>query len=251
VTGSVRHLVTREQIQAGLQVTNWGSLAAPIVAEHALLLTLAAARNLSNWPRQGSESVSGLGHFETRTLFRKKIGIFGFGAIARALVDLLRPFQVEISVYSEGVPPDLIRLHHATPLATLPALFKSTEIVICCEALTTRTEGRIDSHLLNLLPLRAIFVNIGRGAIVREDDLAIAVQDRGLRVASDVFIKEPLAADSPFWNLRNVLISPHIGGPTDDACPECGRWAQENVARFTQSLPPIGLITPDVFDRST
>ncbi|WP_334319105.1 phosphoglycerate dehydrogenase [Termitidicoccus mucosus] len=253
VTGSVRHLVSRAQIEAGLHVTNWGAMVAPYVAEHALLLVLAALRNLPAWhpPRKAAEIQGGIGCFETKTLRGKRVGILGFGNIARTLVRLLSPFDADIVVFSEGVPPDLIKKHAARPARSLRDLFTHAEVFVCCESLTEATRGCIGRELLSLLPRHATFVNVGRGAIVREDELAAVANERGLRVASDVFAQEPLPDDAPPRSIAGLVASPHIGGPTDDACRNCGRWAVENVDRFLLGQLPVGLITPDMYDRAT
>jgi phosphoglycerate dehydrogenase-like enzyme len=253
VTGSVRHLVSRAQIEAGLHVTNWGAMVAPYVAEHALLLVLAALRNLPAWhpPCEAAVIQGGIGCFGTKTLRGKRVGIFGFGNIARALVRLLNPFDTDIVIFSEGVPHEFIKKHGARPAGSLRELFTHAEVFVCCESLTEATHGCIGRELLSLLPRHASFVNVGRGAIVREDELAAVASERSLRVAADVFMQEPLPDDAPARSIASLIASPHIGGPTDDACADCGRWAAENIDRFLRGQIPSGLITPELYERAT
>lgn len=252
VTGSVRHLVDRAMIAAGLLVTNWGPLIAPQVAEHALLLILGALRNIRGW-RTIMEACDlnlrpGLG---TRSLFRKNAGIHGFGSIARNLVSLLEPFAVQTEVYAPGVPLEDMRRFNVKVAPSLVALARDKDIFVCCEALTDVTRWSINREVLSALPEGAVFCNIGRGAIVDETALAEIAVARRLRVASDVFVAEPLAANSPLLQNELALLSPHIGGPTDDSYADCGAYARENLLRFQRGHQVTGIITVEIFDRST
>ncbi len=95
----------------------------------------------------------------------------------------------------------------------------------------------IDARRLGMLPEGAVLVNICRGAVVKQDDLISSLQSGGLRAAVlDVFEKEPLPAESPFWEMENVIVTPHMSGP-DDAPINAARFL-ENYARFQKPAPP-------------
>lgn len=251
-SGSIRHIVTREQLAAGLKVTNWGTLVAPVVAEHALLLIMSSLRCMPAWrehmllPANPHRKL-----LHTRTLHGSRVAIHGFGAIARELIRLLQPFNVAVTVFSEGVPEGLIRAQGVTPVVSLHALAQSAEVFVTCEALTPASCKSINATVLAGLPAGSVFVNVGRGAVVDEDALVSAAQTRGLRIASDVFTHEPLGPDSPFFNLPDAVLSPHIAGPTHDHFVTCGQHALRNITRYLAGETPVGLITPEVFDRST
>ena len=253
ISGSVRHVVAREAIVGGLKVSNWGSLVAPLVAEHALLLILAQARNLTAWrdfigqlPKRRSEW-----DLATRTLHGKRVAIHGFGAIARALVELLGPFKTDVRVFSHGVPAAVIKQHGLKATSSLHELCAGAEIFVCCEALTAATRGSIDASVLECLAPGTIFVNVARGALVDESALLEATRRMGLRVASDVFCHEPISADLPFLSLPGTLVSPHIGGPTHDFYPVCGAYALANIDFHQRGAPLLSPVTLEVFDRST
>lgn len=252
VSGSIRHVISRDLVSDGLWVTNWGRLVAPIVAEHALLLTLSALRNQSLWARQLRQPREyPKASLRTRTLHGKRVAIHGLGAIGQALVPLLRPFGVTLSAYSRGLSPEFIRRAGARPAASLIDLARDADIFISCESLTPQTRGELNRDILAALPAEAVFVNVGRGALVDEAALAEAARSGRLRVASDVFCEEPLPRDSPLLHIEGVQLSPHIGGPTHDFYPRCGEHARENIARFRRGEEPLGLFDPDTYDRST
>lgn len=252
VSGSVRHVVSRDLIGQGLWVTNWGRLVAPVVAEHALLLVLGALRNQRAWPevlihpRRRPKA-----ELRTRTLFEKRVGLHGFGAIAQALVPLLQPFRVQLRAFSTGLSAAAIQELGVEPAASLRDLCAESDVLICCEALTPATRGELGRAALQALPREAVFVNVGRGAVVDEAALLEVIAERDIRVASDVFAQEPLDPDSPFLQLPDAILSPHIGGPTHDFYGRCGALAQANLAAYRRGETPTGLITTAIYDRST
>jgi len=255
LTGSVRRIVTRSFIERGGLITNWGDEAAPMVAEHALLLLLAALRRLSEWrpfinlpaARQIARPIN----LVTKTLHNRTVSIHGFGRIARQLIHLLAPFNVKVRTFSAGVPPEFIRAHGAEPVASLAQLFAGAEIVVECEALTPQTLGSVDQDLIAQLATGAIFVNVGRGEVVNEAALARRAATGEIYLALDVLTVEPLPLDSPLRDIPGAIISPHIGGPTHDRFADLGERALANITRYLRDEPLRDLITPEIFDRST
>ncbi len=255
VAGSVRKVVSRELIERGLKVSNWGGLVAPQVAEHALLLILALLRNLPAWPgivRSPKQWLDQKASLKTRSLHGRGLGIYGFGAIARELIRIVQPFSPQIRLYAPGVEATTIKAHGVTPIGSLAELAACSDIFVSCEALNPQTRGSINERVLQAMPEGGLFINVGRGALVDETALPAAVRSRRLRYGSDVFAREPLAADSPVHEIPGALLSPHIAGPTDDFYPICGQHALNNVARYMSGLAPDGeFITTEIYDRST
>jgi len=253
LTGSLRSVITGESITAGLLVSNWGGLAAPMVAEHALLLALAALRNLPVWPAflQRSFVHDDKELLATRTLHRRRVALHGFGAVARALLRLLRPFEVEVTAFSEGVADQFMREHAVTPVPTLDQLYCGAEIVLCCEALNPVTLRSVGYRTLSQLAPGAVFVNVGRGAVVDEAALARVAAERSLRVALDVTVDEPPPPESPLWNISGLILSPHIAGPTIDSYHVCGDLALANVHAFLHGQMPLNRVDRETYERST
>jgi Phosphoglycerate dehydrogenase and related dehydrogenases len=253
VTGSVRRLVPRVFLERGGWVSNWGTLAAATVAEHALLLGLASLRNLVAWrafmqQRPKTRPAARLG---TRSLFGRRVGLHGFGAIARELVALLRPFRASVAAYSAGVPPAVMQDLGVEPCTSLETLFARSDIVFGCEALMPSTIGSVTASALAALPDGAVFVNVGRGRIADEDALLREAKSGRIRVAVDVVSHEPIDASSPWLDTANALVSPHIGGPTLDMYPEFGRHALDNLQRYFAGQTLAAVVTCESYDRST
>ncbi|CAM2949171.1 hydroxyacid dehydrogenase [Rariglobus hedericola] len=256
LVGSVRNLVPRTFLERGGLLTNWGDIAGKTVAEHALLLALAALRNQPGWRPiiNGPKAVpwrSGTMRLQPRSLYGRRVGIHGFGHVARALIRLLQPFDVEISAYSAGVPTGLMRSAGVTPFTSLLELATRSEVFFDCEALTPQSTASINATVLAALPDDAVFVNVGRGPVVDEPALVREAASGRIQVALDVVCKEPIDPASPLASLPGVILSPHIGGPTFDHFPHCGQRALENLARYLRGESPEALITPELYDRST
>lgn len=253
LTGSVRNAVPRAFLEEGGRVTNWGSLANAAVAEHALLLALAAMRNLPQWPAAigGKRQTPPTRALRTQTLGGRRVGIHGFGGVAQALVRLLQPFTDSIACHSIGVADDFIRARGAEPVASLAELFGRSEVLFECEALTVATRRSVTAQELARLADDAVFVNVARGDLVDEEALIREAMAGRIRVAVDVVTSEPLTQTSAMAQLRNVVLSPHIAGPTLDQYPRIGALAVANVERYVAGTPLQFEITPAIFDRST
>ena len=256
LTGSVRNLVPRTFLERGGLLTNWGGLAGETVAEHALLLALASLRRQPSWisvitNQNTSPGVNASARLRTHTLRGRRVGIHGFGHVARSLVSLLKPFGVEIAAFSAGVPHALMRTAGVTPCDSLRDLAARSEVFFECEALNPRTTGSVNAAVLAALAEGAVFVNVGRGAVVDEPALLAAARSGRIQVALDVFTREPIGPDSPFLAVPDAIISPHVAGPTFDQFPECGRLALDNLGRYLRGEPLEAPVTAELYDRST
>lgn len=251
--GSVRALVPRRFLERGGRVSNWGTIVARAVAEQALLLALAALRDLPAWapqlrrpPEARDKSL-----VATHSLTGRRVGIHGFGAIARELVTLLRPFEVKVAVHAPGVPLALLRNAGVESVASLVELCGRSDVFFECEALTPATEGSLSAEAIGAFPADAVFVNVGRGRVVDEAALLAAARERRLRIALDVVADEPIALDSPWLQLAGVLMSPHIGGPTRDEDARVADRVKKNVFNYLVGEVLEGEVTLEIYDRST
>ncbi|HVE79396.1 MAG TPA: D-2-hydroxyacid dehydrogenase [Gemmatimonadaceae bacterium] len=109
---------------------------------------------------------------------------------------------------ARGVPPGFARVN---ALDALDEELPGADILVLCAPLTPTTRGLLSARRLARLPTHAIVVNVGRGALLDEEALAAQVRSGRLRGAVlDVFEREPLASASALWQLRSVLVTPHV-----------------------------------------
>jgi phosphoglycerate dehydrogenase-like enzyme len=213
--------------------TSQGSFAQP-VAEHALALLLSLLRNIPKRIRASSwGSPSGL------SLFSRYVTILGAGGITLALLALLAPFEVEVTVLRRRAEPleeEVLPLFYrrdgpgkldVRSFKELHAILPSTDILVLAAALTSETHGIIGSSELAILPKHAVLVNVARGEHVQTPALLSALQRGVISGAGlDVTDPEPLPEDHPLWSLQrdsdaayeeelppdqrgNLIITPH------------------------------------------
>ena len=252
LAGSVRAKVPERLIREGLIVTNWASSISRTIAECALMFILMALRRTSYWrdymhnergwhPPAGSQP-------EQKSLFHRKVGIHGFGNVARELVVLLQPFHVQLSAYCPPVPQALLDDYGVERETSLANLFRSNDVVVELEALTPATRHIVTEAMLRSMQPDAVFVNVGRGAVVDEEALERVAMEGRIRVALDVYEREPPPPDSPFRDLKEVILMPHQAGPTPDRMRDAGRHALNNIKAYFEGQPLNGQIVPEMLE---
>lgn len=188
---------------------------------------------------------------KTYSLFGRRIGLHGFGHVGRELARLLTPFQVEVFAYDPHVPAALFAEFGVRPAASLTEIFSNCDAVVAVAALVPETLGIITEELLRRLPPTGAFVNVSRGRIVAEPGLVRVAREGRLQIGLDVYAQEPLPADHPLRGLNNVILLPHMAGPTSDRRCDAGAHALANIRRFAAGEPLSGVITPENYDRAT
>ena len=252
LTGELRALVPRALIERGLLVTNWGDAVARYAAEAALMLVLACLRRLGECQAAMRERRSLPADLpEAASLFGKRVGIHGFGSIARSLVPLLGPFGCAVRAYSAPVPEAVFREAGVARETDLVRLFAESDVVVEVEALTPQTRGTVTWEHLSALKPGSALVNCGRGAVLEEAALLRAARRPDLAIGLDVFHAEPLPADSPLRDLPNVILMPHRAIRVRELYPAAARTALENVRAWLSGRPVRHRIGPAEYDRMT
>jgi len=217
--GSVKPYVTEEVFKRGIVVVNAPDVIAFSVAEFALALILNCLRRIPDFifaMKEKNWGIKGKREFITYDLRGKTVGIVGFGLVARRLVELLKSFDVDILVYDPYVSVDVVS-GFGCRLVDLDTLLKESDIVTIHAALTEETYHMIGERELKLMKRTAYLINTARGAIIDEKALIKALKEGWIAGAAlDVYEKEPLPKDSPLYELKNVYLTPHIAGPSDE-----------------------------------
>ncbi len=250
--GSVKNVVARAHLEAGLPVTNWGDSVSRTVAEHALFLVLAALRQAAHWG-EVLHHEKGWGAETQRpgSLFGRTVGVYGFGCIARDFVRLLQPFGCRVTAFAPWMPAALLAEHGVSRSESLDALFEDCEIVVNVSPLNDQSRDSVGEAQLRRLRDGGVFVNVGRGHTVDEAALATVAGKGRIHVGLDVYRDEPLPPESPLRGLRNVMLTPHIAGPTPDRRRDAGAFALRNLRAYCTGEPLKALVTTEIFDLST
>jgi len=228
-----------------LLASNVGAYAPPM-AEYVMAVTLALARRL---PQRHAEMARGeFGMWKpVLTLDGAVCVILGFGGIGKATARMMRAFGARIhAVNTSGAssePTDFIGT-----LADLDQVLAEADVLVVALPLTRATRGLIGARELALMKPEAILVNVGRAAIVEEQALYEHLRDHPDFCAGlDAWWHEPgpgsaFSTEYPFFDLPNMIGSPHNSGVTDGALQVGVRMAAENVRRFLRGQAVIGVV---------
>jgi len=232
--GTIRHIVPREAVAAGLMVSNWGSVISRTVAEHTLVHILCCLRRIAEQQQvmHVQRAWAGFVGEKACSLFERRVGLHGFGNVARELVKLLTPFGCSISAYGPFDQDEAFTSRGVKRCASLDELYAGSEIIACVAPLTPETRGIVTEKLLRSIPLGGVFVNTGRGGVIDERALERIAREGALQIGLDVFEKEPLPESSVLRGLSNVVLTAHAAGPTPDRRQDCGRYAIANIRAY-------------------
>jgi len=213
--GSVAPYISKEEYDRGVVVLSGNDLYAKSVAEGCLCYTLISLRRADEYMqamRQGGWRPT---PDVTLGLIGRKVGIAGYGAIAKYYVDLLRWFGVELYVQSNYITDAEVQRIGAKR-ASLTEIFSQCDIISLHAALNDEHRGMITAELISLIKEGALFVNTARAGLVDNDALVGALAKGRFKAVVDVYPEEPLEKESPLRSLPNVITFPHIAGPTFD-----------------------------------
>jgi D-3-phosphoglycerate dehydrogenase len=230
-TGAASYIDLAAAERLGIRVRAYGGYGDQSVAEHALALMLAAARQLTAMDR----GIRG-GRWETLNgieLAGRTLGVIGTGGIGKAMIRLGAGIGMRVVAWNRsGVPADL-----PCEAVALEALLAGADVVSLHLVLNDQTRGFLDAGRIGLMKPGAIFVNTARGAIVDEPALVAALEAGRIgHAALDVFTEEPLPAGHPLTRLDNVTLSAHAAFATREASERLLRMALEILAEERRRL---------------
>ena len=161
----------------------------------------------------------------------KKWGIIGFGTIGKSVAKVADAFGANVSYYStSGVNNDSTHTRQE-----LNEMLKTCDIISIHAPLNEKTNGLIKKEQLALMKKGAILLNLGRGGIVDEVDLADAIDNHGILAGLDVTVSEPIESDNKLLHVKkqeNLLITPHIAWASYEARVELMKIVAKNIRYF-------------------
>ena len=235
---SLESIVFPELIDSDVALTNMRHIYDDHIANHVLALFLAHCRDLPHLIRHQIAGEWAPEDVTVRDPAAMTIVVLGLGGIGSELVRRLAVFGPTILGVDPKVatpPPGVAELH--TP-AALPGLLTLADAVIICAPQTPETTGLFDEALFRRMQPSALFINIGRGKIVRLAALERALAEGWIAGAGlDVFEEEPLPATSALWGMPNVIITPHTAGFGPHTEERRLNVILDNVRRFVAGEP--------------
>ena len=222
--------------EKGIIVTNTPGANSVSVAELALGLMLAVARNIpeaveavqqGKWPRYSGVSLEG-----------KTIGILGLGAIGKQLARRLSGFDCKILAFDPFTDTAFAKNNHIE-LATLEEVIRQADFVSLHLPLLPETRGIVNDTFLSKMKKGSFLINTSRGEVVDEDALLRALQRGHLKGAGlDAFTIEPPDPKNPLLALSQVIATPHLGAQTDGATSNMGWLAMKDCLAVLKNKKP-------------
>jgi phosphoglycerate dehydrogenase-like enzyme len=241
--GSVRHIVTDASWERGVRICSaWAANAVP-VAEYSLsqiIFCLKGGWRLARATRDSRTFVQAEG---VAGALGSTVGLVSLGMIGRRVHELLRSLEVEVAAYDPLVSGAEAR-KLGVRLVSLDELFRISDVVSVHAPWIPETEGLIRRHHFASMKPCAGFVNTARGAVIAEPEMIEVLRARpDLQAVLDVTWPEPPAADSPLYNLPNVVLTPHIAGSVGAERRRLGRAMREDLERWLRGEPLVGEVT--------
>lgn len=211
--------------ELGIRVTTTPGANAPAVAEHTIALLMAARRGIAAAARGASRA-----DLVGRELAGSTLGLIGYGRIAQHVARIATGgFGMRILAHDPFADPETVRESGAEPVS-LEELSRRSDAVSVHVPLTTETRGLVSGAFIDRMPAHGIVVNTSRGGIVDEEALLTAVDAGSLGGAGlDVTSVEPLPEGHPLRSHPRVVVTPHIGGQTEESMRRVALMAEASL----------------------
>jgi len=234
---------------AGIILTNSAGIHAEPIADWVIASIAYFARSLDwmvdlqrrhRWAREEFAALE----FPMPELRDVRVGVFGLGGLGSA---------VAVRALALGMPVAGVRrrperggptgVRWVGGMGDLPRLAAESDCLVIAAPHTPDTVGAVNADILARLPAGALVINISRGSLLVEADLVQALDRGALRGAAlDVFEREPLPADHPFWDHPRVLVSPHAAARTPRFWEREGALILENIRRYLARQPLLNVV---------
>ena len=238
-----------ELAEFGLPVASNAGANSVAVAEHTVMLMVAAARGLESQVREVRAGRYREGLFErwdeAREIAGRRVGIVGLGHIGFNVARRLSGWDCEI-VYHDILPMSAERERAANATRVgLDELLRTSDIVTLHAPLTPGTRGMIGRRELDLMKNTALLVNTSRGAVIDEPALIDVLKARRIKGAAlDVTEAEPIPAGHPLLALDNVVLTPHAAMLAIESLEKSLDFALRNAVRVMDGKKPQAIVTP-------
>jgi len=223
----------------GIEVKNVAGYSTKSVVQHTFAMALYLLEKMAYYDTVVKDTIwteSGLFTDVSRPFFEisgKKWGIIGFGAIGQEVARIATAFGAEVSYHSTSGK----NLHHGYPHQSLEFILRDCDIISVHAPLNDDTYNLINEINLPYLKDDAILLNLGRGGIINETDLAFELDRRSLYAGLDVLEKEPMTIDNRLNEVKHkerLLITPHMAWASIEARKKLLEGIVENIRTFME-----------------
>ncbi len=220
------------------------------VAEHSIALMFSLAKDIPWHDSRLRQGIWDKAHYRGVELYRKTLGLVGFGRIGQRVNELVTPLQMKVLVFDpyispENLPPNITRVNH------LEDLLREADIVTLHCPLTDQTRHLIGEKEFGMMKKNSWIINTARGEIIDEEALISALKEGKIAGAGlDTFRKEPPEDLSLLCQAGKVVMTPHVAGATEEAHKRMGLEAAQNVLAILEGRKPDKnyFANPEIWD---
>jgi len=238
LSAGVEKVLSPELVESPVPLTNGRGVFGPALAEFSIAAMLFFAKDLRRLIRQ--QAAARWEQFDVAFLRDQTLGVIGYGGIGREVARLAHALGMKVLALRRRAPSsdtDPI-LERSFTREQLNEMLSLSDYVLAATPLTPETQGMLGPGEFHFMKNTAVFINVGRGAVVVESALISALNQSGIRGAAlDVFETEPLPSDHPFYRMENVLLSPHCADHTTGWMELAVKQFIENFERFLGGQP--------------
>jgi phosphoglycerate dehydrogenase-like enzyme len=238
LSAGVERVLSPELIASPVPLTNGRGVFGPSLAEFAVASMLFFVKDLRRMVRQ--QEASRWEQFDSEFLRGQTLGVIGYGGIGQETARLANALGMKVIGVRRRTPSaesDPL-LERSFPREQLHEMLGLSDFVFAALPLTPETRGMLGEAEFHAMKRSAVFINVGRGAVVEEPALIAALNQAIIRGAAlDVFETEPLPSDHPFYRMENVLLSPHCADHTTGWMELAVKQFIRNFERFRAGEP--------------
>jgi phosphoglycerate dehydrogenase-like enzyme len=245
---AVHTLIFPELVNSDIQITNAREVHGPVVAEHVLALIFALAKKIPDAVQLQHKHEWGQQRMwdelpRVREIAGATAGLIGLGSIGRVVAKNAKALGMRVIAAREHPEKGSEGADLVFGPAEIDEVFRQADYIVLAAPVTVTTKAIANAARLALMKPEACLVNVGRGPLVDESALAAVLRDKKIGGAAlDVFPKEPLAPDSPLWEMPNLLITPHTAALTEKLWERHYSLLTENLRRYLKGAPLLGLV---------
>jgi phosphoglycerate dehydrogenase-like enzyme len=238
LSAGVEKVLSPELIESPVPLTNGRGVFGPALAEFSVAAMLYFAKDFRRLIRQ--QQAARWEQFDVAFLRDQTLGVIGYGGIGRETARLAHALGMKVLALRRRTPsaePDPV-LERSFTRDQLNEMLSLSDYLLAAAPLTPETQGLLGPSEFHFMKDSAVFINVGRGAVADEASLISALNQGAIRGAAlDVFEKEPLPADHPFYRMENVLLSPHSADHSTGWMELAVKQFVENFERFRNGQP--------------
>jgi phosphoglycerate dehydrogenase-like enzyme len=227
--------------ERGIHVLAPSSAFARPVAEMALGMAIDLCRGVTaadRAMRRGEEKWLLDGAKECFSLYGARVGLIGFGDLARAFTPLLAPFGCAVKAYDPWISDHFMASFGVAP-SSLDEVLTTSQVIVVFAAATSENQGFLGKREFGLIAPESVVLLMSRAGVVDFPEFLRQVEGGRFRAATDVFPVEPAPPDDPSRRIEGLLLSPHRAGALPDSLYEIGRQTVADAELILRGLPPL------------